>query len=89
MTMTIAEPIAEPDTEPAHRLRVPNGRECAEITWSPDDAVTVAEATQLFEQGLGRGFGAYKRVPGQPDETTRVFDPTATEIIMLPQLAGG
>lgn len=62
----------------------------AKVRWSPEDARAVSAAEQEFTRMTGGGFTAFKIIDADRN-TQRMdkFDPTATEIVLIPKLFGG
>jgi hypothetical protein len=54
-----------------------------------DDAATVAEARNRFQELTDAGFVAAKRTGNGTSELIRRFDPTAEETVFMPRLVGG
>jgi hypothetical protein len=67
------------------------------VTWDPDDKVSVADAKDKFEEMIRRGYTAFAINTTEDDGITieekgtriTVFDPKAGKVMMIPQLVGG
>ena len=57
------------------------------VGWDESKPDTVAAAHERFDGFLKRGGMAFKT--GKENVQIRAFDPTAEEIILVPQIAGG
>jgi hypothetical protein len=70
-------------------LRSLDGTGDTRVNWDPDNASEVEAARAHYDSLKAKGYLAY-RVQGEGQgEVIRQFDPTASEIIMAPQLVGG
>lgn len=60
------------------------------VKWDPDNDAEVKTARATFDALIDKGFSAFA-VKGKDDkgEKLRRFDPTASEIILIPPIAGG
>jgi hypothetical protein len=55
--------------------------------WDANDPASVQEAEQRFNAFIKRGGMAFRT--GKENEQIRAFEKDATEIILVPQIAGG
>jgi hypothetical protein len=55
--------------------------------WDANDPASVQEAERVFNKFVKRGGLAFKT--GKENEQIREFDPSAVEILLMPQIAGG
>jgi hypothetical protein len=74
----------------SHFMNIMNVLGHTKISWNPDVAVEVDAARSTFEDLTAEGYNAF-RVDGEGRQGTRLssFDPSATEILLIPQLRGG
>jgi hypothetical protein len=78
-------------------LRVISKRGDDRVYWNEHDALTgdveanaaIREAERIFARERARGATAYRLEEGKPVEKLEQFDPQASHIIMVPQVAGG
>ena len=78
-------------------LRVISKRGDDNLYWNVQDALTgdaeaiaaVREAEQIFARERARGATAFRIEPGQCGERLEQFDAQASQIIMIPRVAGG
>ena len=59
------------------------------VHWEPRRGADVRQAQLAFEAGLRQGAVAYRCEQGRPLAPLDRFDPTASEIVLAPRLAGG
>ena len=67
------------------------------VYWNEQDALTgdveanaaIREAERIFARERATGATAYRLEAGKPVEKLEQFDPQASHIIMVPQVAGG
>ena len=79
------------------KLRILSARGDSVVVWDPKRADTgdaeakaaVEEAERIFEEQRARGATAFRVAPDKPAERIDDFDPKASEIIMVPRVAGG
>jgi hypothetical protein len=57
--------------------------------FDPNKSDEVASAMARFNELVGKGFAAAKRVEDGTCKLMREFDPTADETVFFPQLKGG
>ena len=78
-------------------LRVISKRGDDRVHWAEQDALAgdaeanaaIREAERIFERERARGATAYRLEAGKPVERLEQFDPQASQIIMVPRVAGG
>jgi len=78
-------------------LRVISKRGDDRVYWNEQDALTgdveanaaIREAERIFARERATGATAYRLEAGKPVEKLEQFDPQASHIIMVPQVAGG
>jgi len=78
-------------------LRVISKRGDDRVHWAEQDALAgdaealaaIREAERIFAHERARGATAFRVEPGKPVERLEQFDPQASEIIMVPKVAGG
>ena len=78
-------------------LRVISKRGDERVYWNEQDALTgdveanaaIREAERIFARERATGATAYRLEAGKPVEKLEQFDPQASHIIMVPQVAGG
>jgi len=78
-------------------LRVISKRGDDRVHWNEQDALAgdaealaaIREAERIFERERARGATAYRLEAGKPVERLEQFDPQASQIIMVPRVAGG
>lgn len=58
------------------------------VKWDPDNPDDVAAAEATFDEMTAKGFNAFRVAPG-PGARLKKFDPSAMEMILVPQLVGG
>ena len=73
------------------RLRTPNEKGDAKVTWDPDVTAEVSAARKTYDDLKDKGYMAYsvKRRNGKKNEIIDAFDPHAEMIIMALPMAGG
>lgn len=59
------------------------------LDFDPKNDSQVKEAMEKFDQLVGQGYQAAVRTEGGGLKKVKSFDPTATEVVMHPQLVGG
>jgi hypothetical protein len=60
------------------------------VTWAPDNSAEVASARETFDAMTAKGYRAFRvDRKGRQSEQMRSFDPSAEEMILIPQLQGG
>jgi len=58
--------------------------------WELDDEGSIQVARETFDQALHRRMLAFRLDAGrEPGEQIKEFDPSAKEIVLIPQIAGG
>ena len=78
-------------------LRVISKRGDDRVQWNEQDALAgdaeanaaIREAERIFARERARGATAYRLEEGKPVERLEQFDPQASQIIMVPRVAGG
>ena len=78
-------------------LRVISKRGDDRVQWNEQDALAgdaeanaaIREAERIFARERARGATAYRLEAGKPVERLEQFDPQASQIIMVPRVAGG
>lgn len=78
-------------------LRVISKRGDDRVHWAEQDALAcdaealsaIREAERIFARERARGATAYRLEAGKPVERLEQFDPQASQIIMVPRVAGG
>ena len=78
-------------------LRVISKRGDDRVQWNEQDALAgdaeanaaIREAERIFARERARGATAYRLEEGKPVERLEQFDPKASQIIMVPRVAGG
>ena len=78
-------------------LRVISKRGDDRVQWNEQDALAgdaeanaaIREAERIFEHERAMGATAYRLEAGKPVERLEQFDPQASQIIMVPRVAGG
>ena len=73
-----------------HQMQVMDPTGHTTVRWDPNDPdeVEVAEAT--FKEMTARGYSAFRvETVEQKGARLSAFDPTATKMILIPQLVGG
>ena len=78
-------------------LRVISKRGDEQVHWNEQDALAgdaeanaaIREAERIFAGERARGATAYRLEVGKPVERLEQFDPQASQIIMVPRVAGG
>jgi len=78
-------------------LRVISKRGDDRLRWNEQDALAgdaeaiaaIREAERIFAQERARGVTAFRVEAGKPVERLEQFDPQASQIIMVPRVAGG
>jgi hypothetical protein len=78
-------------------LRVISERGDEHVHWTEQDALAgdaeanaaIGEAERIFARERARGATAYRLEAGKPVERLEQFDPQASQIIMVPRVAGG
>jgi len=78
-------------------LRVISRRGDDHVYWNEQDALTgdpeanaaIQEAERIFARERARGGTAFRLEASRPVEKMEQFDPQASHIIMVPQVAGG
>ena len=77
----------------AHVMNVMDTTGHSVTRWDADDPVGVAAAKALFDSMTAQGYNAFRvTYDGKKEkqgERLREFDPTAEEIMLVPQLKGG
>jgi len=60
------------------------------VTWNPTVPIEVKHARDTFDSMAEQGYHAF-RIEGVDQQGARMkeFDPTATKIMLIPQLRGG
>jgi hypothetical protein len=58
--------------------------------WEFGDVESTKVAEERFAEGIKRGMLAFNLdKPSEPGEAINAFDPSAREIVLIPQIAGG
>ena len=78
-------------------LRVISKRGDERLDWNEQDALAgdaeanaaIGEAERIFARERARGATAYRLEAGKPVERLEQFDPQASQIIIVPRVAGG
>ena len=78
-------------------LRVISKRGDDRVHWAEQDALAgdaealaaIREAERIFAHERARGATAFRVEAGKPVERLEQFDPQASQIIMVPRVAGG
>ena len=78
-------------------LRVISKRGDDRVQWNEQDALAgdaeanaaIREAERIFAHERARGATAYRLEEGKSVERLEQFDPQASQIIMVPRVAGG
>jgi len=78
-------------------LRVISKRGDDRVQWNEQDPLAgdaealaaIREAERIFAHERARGATAYRLEVGKPVERLEQFDPQASQIIMVPRVAGG
>ncbi len=78
-------------------LRVISKRGDDRVHWTEQDALAgdaeasaaIGQAECIFARERARGATAYRLEAGKPVERLEQFDPQASQIIMVPRVAGG
>jgi hypothetical protein len=79
------------------KLRILSARGDSVVEWDskladtgdPEASAAVREAERIFEEQREHGATAFVVAPGKPAERVDSFNPSASEIIMVPRVAGG
>ena len=70
-------------------LNVMGGRGHVSIRWKKAVPEDVEQACQMFADLVKAGYAAFASKRGKKDVQIKEFDPEATEIVMVPPIAGG
>ena len=78
-------------------LRVISSRGDDRVQWNEQDALSgdteaiaaIREAERIFAHERARGATAYRVEAGKPVERLEQFDPQASQMILVPRVAGG
>ncbi|MHB8619555.1 MAG: hypothetical protein ACYDAG_08295 [Chloroflexota bacterium] len=78
-------------------LYVLSSRGDKRVTWAPEEVeagdpealAAIAEAEAIFAREQSRGSSAFRLTPGQPARRIDTFDKEASEIMVIPRMAGG
>ena len=84
-------------TQHLSTLRVLNGSGDTSVQWDrdgvaagdPEAMAAVAEAERLFARAREEGALAFRMTPGQPGERMDTFDPSASDVLVVPAIVGG
>ena len=95
--MRKARLVTAPESHTRSTLRVLNGRVTSTVHWDreglaakdPEALAAVEEAERIYNAARARGAQAFRVAPGQVAQRLREFDPSATEIVVIPQMVGG
>jgi hypothetical protein len=71
-----------------HLLRILDETGHTEVSYDPADREAVRDVEERFKRLMERNYVAFD-VSTQPGRLVRTFDPSATEIVVSHQFAGG
>ena len=80
--------MAAAGPRPLHVLRILDESGDTQLRFDPEDAASVREVEERFEELMRRNFVAFD-VSTQPGRIIREFDPEAREVIVSHQFSGG
>lgn len=85
MQITIAEARGR-----GHVMKIMDPTGHTTTAWDPAVPAEVTAARAQFELMTGKGYRAFRvGRRGQPAERMETFDPSAEQMILMPQLSGG
>lgn len=80
----------EMQTQPTeHTMSIMNHEGDFKVRWDPTNPESVKMAEAAYADHIGQGMRAYNMASGTQGEIMDAFDPTASEILFLPQMRGG
>lgn len=59
------------------------------ISWNRSNIEEVNTARETFEKKINQGWSAFKDKFGSKGDKTKIFDPDAERIILVPPISGG
>lgn len=59
------------------------------MSWNSENEKEVTAAREMFEKKIKEGWTAFKEKLGIKGEKTKIFDPDAEKIVLVPPITGG
>ena len=60
-----------------------------QVAWNETDAASLDRAREMIDRAFAEGRGVFRIGADGVGERLRTFDPTAREIVVIPQIKGG